>query len=74
MPEMTSRRTFLRSSTALGLGLAATGLLADDARAQQPAGANDKIVMALIGSGGRGTRLMRVAAGAPTQSAGYAAR
>ncbi len=65
MPEMTSRRTFLRSSTALGLGLAATGLLADDARAQQPAGANDKIVMALIGSGGRGTRLMRVAAGAP---------
>ena len=46
-----SRRSFLK----LAAGAAAAGLVARPARALQPAGANDRLAVAFIGVGGKGT-------------------
>lgn len=56
-PRILGRRKFLKRSSALGLGaLAAPAVFAS---AGQVLGANDKIRMGIIGSGGRGRNVMK---------------
>src|SRR5688572_19939632 len=69
MKDMT-RREFLetggKAAVGVGLGVAAAGALAAPARAQaRRAGANDKIVMGLIGCGGQGRSVMSQHMGHP---------
>ena len=52
-----SRRDFLERSKTTGLGLAAGVTLLHNARSVRGAPANDKIVLGLIGAGGRGPHL-----------------
>lgn len=52
-----NRRTFLRRSTQAGAGLAVGGLALASARRGRAAGANDKIVLGIIGLRGRGSAL-----------------
>ena len=56
-PKQIGRRRFLRKTSALGLGaLTAPAVFADASRVL---GANDKIQMGIIGSGGRGRNVMK---------------
>ena len=59
MTHSIDRRNFLSHSGKTGLGLAAGLTLLSDARSVRAAPANDKIVLGLIGMGGRGPNLAR---------------
>ncbi len=59
MPHAINRRSFLAQSKKAGLGLAAGITLLSDARSVRATPANEKIVLGLIGVGGRGPNLAR---------------
>ena len=59
MPNSIDRRSFLSKSKKAGLGLAVGITLLSDARSVRAAPANEKIVLGLIGVGGRGPNLAR---------------
>jgi predicted dehydrogenase len=61
-----TRRSFLQTAAAATVGLGVTG-----APALQAQGANDKIVLAVMGLNGRGSQLAKVLAGLPGAEIGY---
>ena len=65
-PHEVSRRSFIQTAAAATVGFSAIG-----APAIQAQGANDKIVLAVMGVNGRGSQLARLLAGMPNTEVGY---
>jgi predicted dehydrogenase len=65
-PQDVSRRSFIQTAAAATVGFSAIG-----APAIQAQGANDKIVLAVMGVNGRGSQLAKLFAGLPNAEVGY---
>ena len=65
-PHDVSRRSFIQTAAAATVGFSALG-----APSIQAQGANDKIVLAVMGVNGRGSQLARLFASAPNTEVGY---